>query len=171
LAFLPVKSASTTPRAVAQALQTKIGIWCSITLAIAWLSGGQPTGVTFAATNVRINTVASPASSMRTSWPASRSPTPQANGKLARVGFSEPQSPTNRKRCFGSSAAAAAVEANSAVHKCCAASRRVGMTGLYHSLPARARVPPHPPQRRRRPIRTATPPLDSPLPPAWPERN
>src|SRR5215472_12652746 len=67
VAFFPAKSASTTPRAVAQALQTKMGILCSTTLAIAWLSGGQPTGVTFAATGVRIRTVASPASSIRTS--------------------------------------------------------------------------------------------------------
>src|ERR1700747_3051289 len=56
LAFLPAKSVSTTPRAVAQALQTKIGIWCSITFAIAWLSGGQPTGVMFVARTVRIST-------------------------------------------------------------------------------------------------------------------
>jgi hypothetical protein len=136
LAFLPAKSVSTTPRAVAQALQTKIGIWCSTIFAIARLSGGQPTGVMFAATTVRISTVASPASSIRTSCPASCRAAPQANGKLARVGFSEPQSPTSRKRCFGSFAASAdgatAAEANNAVHKCWDISRRVGMTGLYH---------------------------------------
>jgi len=100
-----------------------------MTFAIAWLSGGQPTGVTFAATAVRIRTVASPASSIRTSFPASRRAAPQANGKLARVGFSEPQSPTKRKRCFTSFAPATegeiAVEANRAVQRCSEISRLV----------------------------------------------
>jgi hypothetical protein len=49
-AFLPSKSESTTPRAVAQARQTNIGILCSITLASAWLNGGHPTAVTLFAT-------------------------------------------------------------------------------------------------------------------------
>src|SRR5215831_17754167 len=89
-AFFPAKSASTTPRAVAQALQTKIGILSSMTLASAWLKGGQPTGVTLLETAVRIKTVASPANSIRTSWPASRNAAAQTNGKFARVGFSEP---------------------------------------------------------------------------------
>src|SRR5215472_7581486 len=89
-AFFPAKSASTTPRAVAQAFQTKIGILSSTTLASAWLKGGQPTGVTLLETAVRIKTVASPANSIRTSWPASRNAAAQTNGKFARVGFSEP---------------------------------------------------------------------------------
>src|SRR5215472_4105158 len=98
-AFLPAKSCSTTPRAVAHAFQTKIGILYRITFAIASLSGGQPTGVTLLATTVRISTVASPANSNRTSCPASLSAADQANGKFARVGFSEPESPIRRYRC------------------------------------------------------------------------
>ncbi len=96
-AFLPTKSSSTTPRAVAQAFQTKIGILSSATLASASRKGGQPTGVTLFDTAVRISTVASPANSMRTSFPASRSALAQTKGKFARVGFFEPTSPTDQQ--------------------------------------------------------------------------
>jgi hypothetical protein len=47
------------------------------------------------------------------------------------VGFSDPQSPISKKRCFVSSAAAAtgeaAADANNAVHKCFDTWRRVAM--------------------------------------------
>src|SRR5260370_14621173 len=98
-AFFPAKSASTTPRAAAHFPQTKIGIFSSMTLARASLKGGQPTGVTLSETGVRMRTVASPASSMRTSLPASFSAPAQTKGKFARVGFSEPHNPTSRNLC------------------------------------------------------------------------
>src|SRR5262245_65454172 len=73
-----------------------MGILCSMTLASASLKGGQPTGVTESETGVRIRTVASPASSIRTSFPAVFKAVAHTKGKFARVGFSEPQSPTSR---------------------------------------------------------------------------
>src|SRR5215813_12191393 len=70
-----------------------------MTLASARLKGGHPTGVMLLATTVRMSTVASPASSRRTSLPASRKAAAQTNGKLARVGFSDPTSPMSRNFC------------------------------------------------------------------------
>lgn len=70
-----------------------------MTFAKASLKGGHPTGVKLFDTAVLIKTVASPASSIFTSLPASFSAAAQANGKLARVGFSEPTSPIKRNFC------------------------------------------------------------------------
>ena len=60
VAFLPARSLSRTPRALAHAPQTWIGILCSTVFAMASDSGAQPTGTTDAATALRINVTASP---------------------------------------------------------------------------------------------------------------
>jgi hypothetical protein len=70
-----------------------------MTLANASLKGGHPTGVTLFDTDVLINTVASPANSIRTSLPACFSAAAQTKGKFARVGFSDPTRPTKRNFC------------------------------------------------------------------------
>src|SRR6266849_5201866 len=88
----------------------EMGIFSSTTFANAWLNGGQPTGVTLFETAVRISTVASPASSIRTSFPASFNAAAQTKGKLARVGFSEPTSPTSKNFCPPSASGGAAAK-------------------------------------------------------------
>ena len=60
VAFLPARSLSRTPRALAHAPQTWIGTLCSRAFAMASDSGGQPTGTMEAATALRINVTASP---------------------------------------------------------------------------------------------------------------
>lgn len=55
-AFFPARSCSATPRAVAHARQTYIGIFNAITFAKASLNGGHPTGITLSDTELLINT-------------------------------------------------------------------------------------------------------------------
>src|SRR5689334_398788 len=59
----------------------------------------HPTGVTPFATAVRLNTVATPATSIRTSFPASCNAAAHTSGKLALVGFSDPTRPIRRNFC------------------------------------------------------------------------
>src|SRR5580704_17446746 len=54
-------------------------------------SGGQPTGTTAAATDLRMSETASPRRNIWTECPASESASPCRNGKAALVGSSEPQ--------------------------------------------------------------------------------
>src|ERR1044072_3392817 len=70
-AFWPARSASRTARAREHAVQTLIGISCSIVLCRISESGGQPTGVTDLISASFIRFTASPRRKSRTSCPAS----------------------------------------------------------------------------------------------------
>ena len=121
--------------------QTKIGILRSITLANDSRKGGQPTGVILLATAVRMRTVASPASSMRTSFPACFKAAAHAKGKLALVGFSEPHNPISKNFCPAAASGAAgcataiAVPAIAPAHTCPAFWRNDLRLGIGLSQP------------------------------------
>lgn len=89
-AFLPLRSASVTPRAFAHPPQTFMGIPNCTTFWKVSFSGGHPTGLTELITASRMRTTASPASAISTSSPRSLLATAWRKGIHARVGFSEP---------------------------------------------------------------------------------
>lgn len=90
LAFLLARSASRTPRAREQAVQTWMLVPSSIVFARISASGGHPTGTTASETQLRISPTASPSMKICTSWLASAKALAWRKGNAALVGSSDP---------------------------------------------------------------------------------
>ena len=90
LEFFPARSVSRTARAREHAVQTFIGILCSMVLRKISVSGGHPTGVTDCINSSFIRLTASPSRKILTSCPASAKAFAWRNAKLALVDSSDP---------------------------------------------------------------------------------